>query len=196
MGSNMYVKEFALSPYNTLKVQSDCLNEYYTCIFETTSQVPEEERTELPHIPMEIMKGIINHMKYLCDVADKNKDLIKAKNMHMWKQFECFGLGLYVNDETLISGSIFVHPIEQIPMVGLHQNAKDFSNGVEIKSIYFTLDATNNLANVFDEAEKEFNKIVPGIKDKRKFKGVLVDKAEVEYLIHQSISEHCGHSHM
>ena len=70
MASNIYVKEFALSPDYCFKVQSDSLDQYYTCIFEITSQIPGQ-RTELPQIPMEIMKGIINHMKYLCDVAEK-----------------------------------------------------------------------------------------------------------------------------
>ena len=196
MASNIFVKEHPFFSGYSCKLECDSKFEYYSCIFQTPKQL-SGQCTELLHIPLEIMKGIISHVIYLSDVVDKNKSLIKAKNLDMWKQFECFGVGLYVNDETVISGSIFVSPIEHIPMVGLHQNAKDFSDELDLKSIYFTLAATNELAMHFNETEKEFNKIAPEIKSKRKFKeGILVQKAEVEYFIHKQISEHCGRSHM
>ena len=80
-------------------------------------------------------------------------------------------------------------------MVGIHSIAKDFSTG--LISLYILFDATNNLAKAFDEAEEEFNKIVPELKSRRKFKeGVLVQQAEVKYLMHQNIAQQCGHSHM
>ena len=66
------------------------------------------------------MKGIISHVIYLRNVVVQKQSLIKAKNLDLWKQFECFGVGVYVNDDCVIFGSIYVSPIEHIPMVGLH----------------------------------------------------------------------------
>ena len=113
----------------------------------------------------------------------------------MWGQFTSFSVGLYCDDQIIISTSICVSTIGHIPMVGIHSIAKDFST--ELISLYIPFDATNNLAKAFDEAEDEFNKIVPELKSSRKFKeGVLVQQAELEYLMHQNIAEHCGHSHL
>ena len=80
-------------------------------------------------------------------------------------------------------------------MVGMNEIAKDFSTGNT--SIYFTIDEINNLSMALNEAKKEFDKIVPELKSNRKLKrGVLAQQSNVEYLIHQSIAEHCGHLHM
>ena len=80
-------------------------------------------------------------------------------------------------------------------MVGIHSIPKFLSTG--LISLYITFDATKNLAKAFDEAEEESNKIVPELKSSRKFKeGVFVQQAEVEYLIHHNIAEHCGYSQL
>ena len=138
------------------------------------------------------MKDLINCMKIMYGILEKNKGLIIDQKLSNEDQLKAFSVVLYIDMEfeMLIHSSINVAPFGQTLFVGLHSNVKGVFN-----NIYLTFDQLNKLCMAFDEAEKEFTKLNADLKSKRKLKtGILVQPDGLEYQIHEKIEKQCGRS--
>ena len=137
------------------------------------------------------MKELINYMRDLFDILEKNKTLIIDKNLQPSVQLSSFSVGLCADNEYTIASSISVAPIGHTLFVGLHELL--IYGTTESKDIYFTFVSIINLALDIYEPENEYNNLDASIKAKCKFKnGMLIKRLNMEDILHQNIAAQCG----
>ena len=144
------------------------------------------------NIPMEYMKEIINYMKTLYGILEKNQALISEQEMDENEQDLEFSVLLYKDSEKWISSSIFIGSCDKTIYVGLHDDEKDH---FWIRHICLDIDQLNGLSKAFDDAKEEYNKLDADVKNQRKLKpGYLIQPFGLESLIHEKIEKRCGRS--
>ena len=189
MSFNIFAKTFSqlFDLSMSLKIHCDAKYEVYTCTIEWKLGNPLAHPTI--NVPMEFMKELINYMKIMYGILDKNQGLIIDQNMDVVEQAKAFSVLMYLDFEMLILTSIIVAPIGHTLCVGLHY--KDVKGNVS--NIYLSIGELNALSIALDEAEQEINKLEVDLKKKRKVKTEsLVQPCDIEDLIYDKIEKKCG----
>ena len=185
---------YQISDFNsTIKLHCGAKHGFYTCTIGWKRQnVPPSLALPPINIPMEFMKDIINYMKTLYGILEKNQALISEQKIDENEQEVAFSVLLYKDSEKWISSSIIVGSFNKTLYVGLHADEK---NDFWIRNIRLDIDQLNGLSKAFDEAEDEFNKLDADVKNQRNLRtGLLIQPFGLESLIYEKIERQCGRS--
>ena len=194
MSSELFAADFAMCAFSkySLRVNSDHDHKFYTCTLKkialTSDSIPQ-----VLNFPLENMKELIQCMRDLFDIINKNKTLIIEKNLLLTAQIDSFSVQLYMDDERIIQASLSVPPCKHLMMIGLRESL--FGGLSEPNCIMITNDIVDVLSLAIDEAENIFNKLDANLKTKRKFKsGVLIKRNAMFEEMVQKISKETGRS--
>ena len=194
MSSELFAADFAICAFSkySLKVNSDHDRKFYTCTLKkialTSASIPQ-----VLDFPLEYMKELIQCMRDLFDIINKNKTLIIEKNLSPTAQIDFFSIQLDMDEERIIQASLSVPPCGHLMMIGLRESI--FGGLSEPNCIMIINDVVDVLSLAIDEAKNTFNKLDENLKTKRKFKsGVFIKRTAMFEEMLQKISKETGRS--